>query len=322
MAVRAEPEELSRDLIAATLARRWSIVADVVEYLPVGGGGHHWRAVVGDTSQWFVTANGLVGRGHWLEPDADSVYARTETAYETVRELRLAFAVTAIPDRTGSLLYRVRPDWALSVYPHIDTVEVEAGQPARAVAGFVGQLHTLPAPASIPRWRSDLPQRPHVERAIVEHDQSWGDGPYAEPTRTLVAARCSDLTKRLDRYDQLVAATEAEQEPWVLTHGEPHGGNTLQTTTGATLLIDWDTLAVAPRERDLWQLVDGAAGPVWDAYRTASGYPHGPRPAYLELFPLWWRLAEIGSYIRRFRGRHVGDADDDAAWRNLGSLLG
>lgn len=319
--MRVEPKALSRDLISTALTRRWGIVTDGIDYLPVGGGGHHWLVTADDSRHWFVTANGLVDRGHWLERDADSIFARTEIAYEAVRDLALPSAVPPIPDRTGALLYRIHPDWALSVYPYLDAVGGADAMVSRELAGIVGQLHKLPPPARVPRWRSDLPQRSHLEHALVERDRPRPTGPYGEAAHALLNAHRTRLTELLREYDRLTSIVEAGPEPWVLTHGEPNDGNALKTSAGTVLLIDWDTLAVAPRERDLWQLMDSSDDETWDAYREASGCAHEPRPALMEFFLLWWRLSDIGSRVQRFRSPHVGDGDDDAAWQNLESAF-
>lgn len=322
--VRAEPADLPRDLVAAVLADRWGINPAGVEYLPVGGGGHHWRVTGEDSSRWFITANGLLARGHWLEPEGDAVFERTARAFETVRDLGLDFALPAVPDRTGSVLYRVHREWALSIYPYLDAVTIAAEPSRRVVAGYIGRLHALSPPAGVPRWRPDLPQRQHLEAAIADQARAagWATGPYGEPARALLLTRHAMVVELLDHYDQLVTAATEEPGRWVLTHGEPHAGNTLHTADGTTLLIDWDTLAIAPPERDLWQLLEPHDSSIWDAYSTASDSScDRPRPEYMELFPLWWRLAEIGSHIRRFHAPHADSADDATAWRNLESAL-
>jgi spectinomycin phosphotransferase len=92
----------------------------------------------------------------------------------------------------------------------------------------------------------------------------------------------------------------------------------LRVAGGATYLIDWDSVAIAPRERDLWQLLDEPVGSVWDAYaRTAGCVVRKPRRAAMQMFRLWWRLAEIGEYVRQLREPHDGNADDEAAWDEL-----
>ena len=48
------------------------------------------------------------------------------------------------------------------------------------------------------------------------------------------------------------------QRELVVTHGEPHAGNVMRRSDGRHLLVDWDTVAVAPPERDLWMHMDTA----------------------------------------------------------------
>ena len=60
---------------------------------------------------------------------------------------------------------------------------------------------------------------------------------------------------RFGRHDELVDATVAGGIDFVVTHGEPHAGNVVHAKSGP-MLIDWDTARWAPRERDLWSLVD------------------------------------------------------------------
>ena len=98
---------------------------------------------------------------------------------------------------------------------------------------------------------------------------------------------------------------EAADRTWVPTHGEPHPANQLRTADGV-LLVDWETLALAPRERDLGPLV-------------RSGYADlvHPDPAMLELFDLEWRLDEIAQYTDWFSSPHRGTASDAVAFRGL-----
>jgi spectinomycin phosphotransferase len=58
---------------------------------------------------------------------------------------------------------------------------------------------------------------------------------------------------------RLAGATSAARAVGpVLTHGEPHPANLL-SAGGSLLLIDWDTVGLAPPERDL-SLIIGEAG--------------------------------------------------------------
>ena len=81
------------------------------------------------------------------------------------------------------------------------------------------------------------------------------------------------------------------------THGEPGHHNQLHTAAG-TVLVDWETLKLAPAERDL---------------RTLD---RGDRQM-LEMFDLEWRLSEVSQYTSWFSGPHGDTADDQAAFEDL-----
>src|SRR5262249_30877108 len=96
-----------------------------------------------------------------------------------------------------------------------------------------------------------LPNLTGLREAMADLQSRWGAGPFAEPTRELLARHAHPLTALLERYFGLVASVVERGVGGVLTHGEPHPGNTIGTDTGI-VLIDWDTLLLAPPERDLW----------------------------------------------------------------------
>ncbi|HWD78238.1 MAG TPA: phosphotransferase, partial [Kribbella sp.] len=119
---------------------------------------------------------------------------------------------------------------------------------------------------------------------------------------------------KLERYDALVREVEAADEPWVVTHGEPHSANVVRTN-GEMRLVDWETVRLAPRERDLVGVLGGPAD-VLPAYQSEAGLV-SPRAAAMELFDAWWPLAEIASYVQLFRQPHVDSEDSKESWREL-----
>jgi spectinomycin phosphotransferase/16S rRNA (guanine(1405)-N(7))-methyltransferase len=116
----------------------------------------------------------------------------------------------------------------------------------------------------------------------------------------------------LARYDALAA--RADRRRAVLTHGEPHPGNTMRTAAGWRL-IDWDTVLVAPPERDLW-LLGAEAAP---AYEAATGV--AVLPEMLQLYRMRWDLADLAVGVDRFAAPHAGSADDDETWAILERIV-
>jgi hypothetical protein len=132
-------------------------------------------------------------------------------------------------------------------------------------------------PRDLPR-RDDLtiPNRKPFEAALTELDEAWSGGPYTELARQLIRDRTAHLDETFARYDALVPHVLSTVDSWVVTHGEPHAGNVM-TLDGDIALIDWDTLALAPRERDLWMIEPH------DAHDRAA-YSVAADPAAMELY--------------------------------------
>jgi len=145
----------------------------------------------------------------------------------------------------------------------------------------------------------------------------WESGPYASQTSSLLVANADRITRLLARYDDLVEQNRRQPGRRVLTHGEPHPGNTMLTPRG-WVLIDWDTVRIAPPERDLWML-DPGDGSTIGAYENETGTT--VQPTLLELYRIRWDLADIAVFVSRFRARHSGNSDDEKSWDVLASLV-
>jgi spectinomycin phosphotransferase len=159
---------------------------------------------------------------------------------------------------------------------------------------------------------------------MAHTDEPWRAGPFGEPTRELLRSSSAEVHKLLRRYDDLAATVVGSAGSWVITHGEPHAANVLTDRRGARLLIDWDTVAVGPRERDLWMLTDDTTTD-WDAadrdaYAATAGDVALSTTA-LALYRTRWALEEICEYVSWFRGEHVRSKDTETGWSGLSDYL-
>lgn len=119
------------------------------------------------------------------------------------------------------------------------------------------------------------------------------------------------------------ARYEDDDEPMVMTHGEPHTGNTMVTAGGEVRLIDCDAMMAGPRERDLRLLLDASHdGPlgldntaVLAAYRHGTGRAVEPRRYVMDMLRAEWHLGEIGAYLANLSQPHGVDRDTVADWR-------
>jgi spectinomycin phosphotransferase len=104
----------------------------------------------------------------------------------------------------------------------------------------------------------------------------------------------------------------------VVTHGEIHPGNVMVTSNG-WVIVDWDTILVAPPERDLWRLAQGD-GSVLRAYADATGT--APIEWLVDLYGVRWDLAEIASFAAEFSNPHEDTDDSRKALKILQSVVG
>lgn len=321
------PDGLSEDVLASELARSWGLAAASMAYRAVGFGSHHWEVVDAVGIRWFVTVDELETRRHWLGEPLDAAFDRLRASLSAARDLLdcgRAFVVAPVPARDGEPFVRAADRFGVALYPFVDGQSFAWGEfstPAHryGVLGLIVAVHTAPAAA----WRHAaaddfaVPHRDELESALGSAAVAAGAGPYARSAALLLRRNAAPVQRLLARYDKLVAASRAEPSRAVLTHGEPHPGNTM-LAAGGWLLIDWDTALVAPPERDLWSL-DPGDGSVLGAYADATGVT--PLPSMLELYRIRWDLADIAAGASHFRAPHTGSLNDDMAWDVLCSLI-
>ncbi|MEO6512196.1 MAG: phosphotransferase [Nocardioides sp.] len=283
--------------VLAAIREHWSTDVDGVEHLPVGFGAHHWSATMRGRPVYFLTLDGLSGKH-----DAASL----EAAYAVASGLMfpLDFVVAPVPSHGGSLTVPFAGA-ALSVTPWI-VGENPPQLDLDVVADMLRRLHAVTPPPGLREWTTvTAPSLPMELTALVR--TPWEAGPYGERARSAVRGRLDAIEEWSATYHAL--ADLARRRPWVITHGEP-GEHNLMVTVGKTRLVDWETIRLAPAERDWRTLVehglptDGLDGP-WDG-------------AMLELFDLEWRLDEISQYAAWFSTPHTGTASDRVA---MGGLL-
>lgn len=322
------PEGISDELLADRLRLHWGLALAEIEYRPVGFGSHHWAATAVDGSRRFVTVDGLAGRRRTDDEPLAAAFARLHAALATARSLADAggsFVVAPIPTRDGKPSVRMEPGTAVALYPFVDGESFSWGTVAppahtRGLLEMIVALHRV-SPLARRHAMSDdffVPHRDRLEAALAAGRNAPTDsGPYAEPIAKLLAANARRIGAFLRRYDALVGEARRSAVRAVLTHGEPHPGNTMRTAAG-WLLVDWDTVLIAPPERDLWMLHQRDDS-VLSAYARETGTV--PESSLLELYRLRWDLADLAVYVDRFSRAHLGNADDVKSWAGLSALV-
>ena len=320
------PDGLPGAALVSALGRSWDMAVTSLEYRAVGWGSHHWDVTDASGARWFVTLDELENKCLSASEPLAAGFTRLRAALAAAIDLRACgrtFVVAPVPARDGEPLARVNNRFAVAVYPFADGQSFDSDEfsPAHRLTmlGLLLDVHTAPPAASRHALADDfaVPHRDELEAAPAPAGEVTDCGPYARATSRLIQQHAAPLQRLLERYDALVLQARAAGLRTVLTHGEPHPGNTMLTADG-WVLIDWDTALVAPPERDLWDL-DPGDGSILQAYATATGAT--PRPSLLDLYRLRWDIADIAVDVARFRRPHTGSIDDDKSWELLSSLV-
>ncbi len=285
-----------------------------MSYVPEGGGSHHWK-VTDVHGAVFVRVDDLDDKD-WLGDTRDAVFEGLGRALATAGALRtdaeLSFVVAPLPAADGTLGRRLTPRYAISVYSYLAGVSYPFGpytnEGVRAAAmEMVTAVHSATpivghlAPPHVPK----IGRRDQLDAFLREPDQPWGAGPFGGSAHDQLAPHAATLAEVVRAYDNLVDATSRARSATVVTHGEPHPANVM-SVSDTLVLIDWDTVALAAPERDLW-MVAPEGDDLFDRYEAVTG--HNIDPATMTLYALRWYLDDIASAVQLFASPHQLTAD-------------
>jgi len=320
--MRSLPDGLDMTLLRPALVDGWGLQPAAVDYVAVGFGSYHWSVRTSDAERYFVTVDDLDSKP-WLGATRDDSFAGLTAAFDTVGALRadrgLEFALAPVEGIRRESLRRIDDRYAVAVFPWVEggggrfDEDLSPAERCQAL-DLLADLHRAAPPSTGLRTFDPGFARECLEPALDQVDTPWQGGPYSEPARTWLAHNSARLRQRLQEFDRLAEALSGRAV--VVTHGEPHPGN-LMRTSGGLVLVDWDTVALAPPERDLWMLAPLAQDEV-ARYAEATG--HLPDEAALELYSLAWDLADLAEYVALFRSPHPKSEDTDQAWDELNQI--
>jgi spectinomycin phosphotransferase len=325
--VRSPPTDLATERLREELAQGWRIRAASLEYVPEGGGSHHWRLIDDDGRPHFVTVDDLDDKD-WLADTRDAAFEGLADAFGTAEVLRrvagLPFVVAPVATTGGHVLSRLYSRYALSVFPYLAGHAYRYGpyddpELRDRALDLVIALHR-----STPTVRDRAPHyvlryggRRDLMAFLSDPDRLWNGGPFSEPAHDLMAKHRQDVAELVTGFDRLVEVTATACGTVVITHGEPHPAN-LMAVEGRLHLVDWDTTGLAPPERDL-SLIVAAPGEGSERYQRATG--REVDFAVVTLYRLRWYLDDLASGVRLFRNPHAENPDTRRWWEGMAPRL-
>jgi len=126
--------------------------------------------------------------------------------------------------------------------------------------------------------------------------------PVSNQLAELLRIRRHVIDELLLRAERLAGEMRSRSASFVLCHADLHGGNILIDAQGKLFIVDWDTLMLAPKERDL-MFIGAGIGKGWDnplhAHHFYQGYGAGDVDPFGIAYYRYERIVEdIAAYCQ------------------------
>ena len=239
---------LSDAVIIACLRDDYALDAADLAFLPLGA----------DVDTAVYRATTRDGRDYFVKLRRGAFDDLTIHLPWFLRQQGITQVIAPLPTRDAGLWARV-DGYLLAVFPYVAGVNgyemdlldrhwVELGRALRAV-------HALDLPADlasrIPRETYAAMWREKVRGFLaLVVEQSFAD-PVSADLAALLRRQQPVIVELVCRAETLAATLSARRLPHVLCHADIHAGNVLIDAAGALYIVDWDTVTLAPKERDL-----------------------------------------------------------------------
>lgn len=300
-----EKPDLNEALLAQSVEKAYGIVATKLEFLPLGA----------DYDTAVYRVHELDGGTYFLKLRRGELF---QPALIVPRMLADRVPGTVIPPivlADGALSIKF-DEFSLSMYPFVAGVDGFQSSLNRAqwsaVASLLRGLHSLPVPTDV---QAALPVETFADTARSEVRSILTRLDALTPPDTYAAALMDSLRERqpviehlVDRASQISLVLNRRQLPLVLCHGDIHAGNVLIDAEGNLMVVDWDTLVLAPRERDL-MFIGAGIGDTWRTeWESATFYAIYGRAATDQHAIAYFRMERVIEDVRAFSEQLLNDA--------------
>jgi len=251
-----EKPDLPDEKISACLLAEFGLRVTRLEFLPLGADRNSavYQAVTEDSARWFVKLRQGVF-------DEVSVELPKFLSGQGLRQV-----IAPVTGNSGQLWASLEA-FKVILYPF---VEGRDGYQREMTEGnwhefgsAMRMLHSITLPPALgsqlqretysAEWREKL-------RAFLrqKNNRATAD-PIAAKLATFLNARQAGISALIARTDQLAHALSDQPLEFVACHADIHPGNLLLGDDQAFHIVDWDTVMLAPKERDL-MFIGGGMG--------------------------------------------------------------
>ena len=336
-----EKPSLEDKRITDCIRAEYGISARSLEFLPLGADRDTavYRIVANDEKAFFLKLR----RGEFCQA---SVVVPNFLFSQGINEI-----IPSIPTQMG-FPWANLPPYTMILYPFVsgangfekeltDYQWIEFGAALKKV-------HTADYPDAIiagirhedfsPYWRDTL------MRFLEQIQRETFEDPVAAEAADFLKSKMSETVNLVSRAERLAQRLIKSSPEFILCHGDIHAWNLLITAQGAMYMVDWDTLIIAPKERDLMFIAGGLGGtsrtPLQEETLFYQGYGQTGIDPFVLTYYRFERIVEdiavfcaqlfqsevIGEDRRQaleyMKSNFIPNGAVDLAFRSAGNLIG
>jgi len=255
-----EKPNLADDRIIACLRDSYSIAVTELEFLPIGHDSAAWVYRVGtdDGEKLFLKLR---------KAPVDEISLRVP---RYLKDSGMTQVVAPIPPIAGEKPWGILDDYVVILYPFVegrtamelglsDSQWVEYGAIFRRIHAtrLSDELQRrVPRDTFVSSWCQGVKR---LQTAITATDDP---DPRARELTGIWTTRRDQISRIVERMEELGRALRARPFELVLCHTDLHLNNVLVDPQGRLLAVDWDAPLLAPKERDLHFVIASKIGVV------------------------------------------------------------
>lgn len=191
--------------------------------------------------------------------------------------------IPPIATKSGKLWASLEP-FKVILYPYVqghDGNEVKLSDHQWVELGkAIKKLHSTDLPSSIirnvPREEFSSKRRQKLEAFLNRIEAETFQEPVAREMALFLKSKNDETLKLISRAEELCQLVQKQSLDQVLCHADLHGWNLLMDEEESLYVVDWDTLILAPKERDLMfigaGISDSGRSPIEEEKLFYQGY--------------------------------------------------
>lgn len=286
-----EAPDLQNAQIIGCLEAEYGLSVTGIAFLPIG--------VDVNTAVYRVVTEDA--RHYFLKLRRRDFSAETVTIPHWLAEAGMQPLIPPVASRITGALWSELGSFTVILYPFVSgssgwEVNLSQQQWIELGAGL-SALHTAAVPpelmSMIPREAYSSVWRDRVTAFLRQATDQVCDDPITARLADLLNEKRAGIRHIVARAEQLSHVLVRQPPEHCLCHGDFHAGNILVDTKNDVYIVDWDTLILAPRERDL-MFIGGGVGGVWNRDHEVKWFYQGYGETYINMVALaYYRYERI-----------------------------